>query len=168
MTGHLTSCSCIVVERQAARNIVVSGGYDTNVKLWDMRVKSAINTFKAHNKEITCLDISPDSKIAVSGSKDGTVKLWDPGKNSLIHSTKISAAAHPICCQFNPCDLTLAVGTSSKCVKYWELEDYKLVSSTTIENSEPRSIRFNKTGEAAFVAYDDCTRVYNLDVEVKP
>ena len=60
--------------------MVVSGAVDTNVKLWDLRQKACINTFKAHNQEITCLDISPDAKIIVSGSKDGTMKFWDTTK----------------------------------------------------------------------------------------
>ena len=42
------------------------------------------------------------------------------------------------------------------------------MSSSTIELSEPRALCFNPSGEACFVAYDDCTRVYNLDEEVKP
>jgi hypothetical protein len=33
---------------------------------------------------------------------------------------------------FNPNDLCIAVGTSSRCVKYYELQDYTLVSTTTI------------------------------------
>ena len=97
LTGHLTSCSVIEVERNANRNVVVSGGFDTNVKLWDMRMKQSINTYKAHNQEITCLDISPDSKMAVSGSKDGTIKFWDISSHRMLHSLKISAAAHPVC-----------------------------------------------------------------------
>ena len=78
------------------------------------------------------------------------------------------AAGHPICLAFNPCDFCIAVGTSSKQVRYFELEGYTLVSTSTIELSEPRALCFNSTGEACFVAYDDCTRVFNLDEEVKP
>ena len=78
------------------------------------------------------------------------------------------AAAYPVCLMFNPCDFCLAIGTSGKCVKYYELEGFTLVSSSSIELSEPRALCFNPSGEACFVAYDDCTRVYNLDEEVKP
>jgi len=58
-------------------NLLISGAVDTNVKMWDVRQKMCINTYKAHQQDITCLDISPDSKIIVSGSMDGTMKLWD-------------------------------------------------------------------------------------------
>ena len=69
---------------------------------------------------------------------------------------------------FNPCDLCIAVGTSSKYVKYWELQDFGLVSSSNIENYPPRALCFNSSGESCFVAYDDCTKVYLLDDEIKP
>jgi len=61
-------------------NVLVSGAVDTNVKIWDIRQKQCINTFKGHSNEITSLDISPDSRVVVSGSKDGTVKFWDTCK----------------------------------------------------------------------------------------
>ena len=113
-----------MVEKSPNMNIVVSGAVDTNVKMWDLRTRSCINTFKAHSKEITCLDISPDSRQIVSGSRDGTVKFWDTCANKLLKSIKMPAAAHPVCLMFNPCDFCLAVGTSSKCVKYYELQEY--------------------------------------------
>ena len=168
LTGHLTSASALMVERSPAMNVVVSGAADTSVKMWDLRARSCVNTFKAHSAEVTSLDISPDSKIIVSGSKDGTVKFWDTCANKLLKSIKMPAAAHPVALMFNPCDFCIAVGTSSKCVKYYELEGFTLVSSSTIELSEPRALCFSPSGEACFVAYDDCTRVYNLDEEVKP
>ena len=168
LNGHFTSCSTIQVERQPSPNVVVSGAVDTNVKMWDLRMKQCINTYKGHSQEITCLDISPDAKIIVSGSKDGTMKFWDTHAQRLLKSIKVSGAGYPACLQFNPCDLCIAVGTSSKYVKYWELQEFTLVSSSNIENYTPRALCFSTTGDSCFVAYDDCTKVYLLDDEVKP
>ena len=60
----------------------------------------------------------------------------------------------------------MAVGTSSKIVKYWECQEYSLVSSTTIYDCPPRAIEFpaiqSGTG-VCIVAFDDCTRVLKLD-----
>jgi hypothetical protein len=50
-------------------------------------------------------------------------------------------------------------------VKYWELQDYTMVSATTIQDYTPRGICF-PTGHAdgvCFAAFDDCTRVLKLD-----
>ena len=168
LNGHLTSCTSIKTEHQTNVNVVASGAADTNVKMWDLRMKQCINTYKGHGQHITCLDISPDSKIIVSGSKDGTIKFWDTQAQRLLKSIKVSGSGYPVCMSFNPCDLCIAVGTSNKYVKYWELQDFTLVSSSNIENYVPRALCFNASGESCFVAYDDCTKVYLLDDEVKP
>jgi WD40 repeat protein len=73
LSGHLSHCSALI--RNA--RYLVSGSLDTNVKVWDPRAKNCVVTFKGHNEQITCLDISPDSSTIVSGSMDGTLKLWD-------------------------------------------------------------------------------------------
>ena len=96
------------------------------------------------------------------------MKFWDTYAQRLLKSIKVSGAGYPVCMQFNPCDLCIAVGTSNKYVKYWELTDFTLVSSSNIENFVPRQLAFNGSGESCFVAYDDCTKVYLLDDEVKP
>ena len=49
LTGHLTSASALIEEKSPNMNIVVSGAVDTNVKMWDLRSKSCVNTFKAHS-----------------------------------------------------------------------------------------------------------------------
>jgi katanin p80 WD40 repeat-containing subunit B1 len=101
LTGNLTRCTSIQTERNQ-HNVIVSGAVDTNVKLWDVRQKSCINTFKGHTKDITCLDISPDSKIVVSGSMDGTLKFWDSVYPKLVKSFKVSTTGYPTCIAFNP------------------------------------------------------------------
>lgn len=101
-------------------------------------MKTCINTYKGHTKDITCLDISPDSKVVVSGSMDGTLRFWDTLKSALIKSIKVSSTGYPTCISFNPKDICVAVGLSNKCIKYYELEYYNLVSSTTIDTLAPR------------------------------
>mmetsp|Transcript_11609 Transcript_11609/g.15728 ORF Transcript_11609/g.15728 Transcript_11609/m.15728 type:complete len:138 (-) Transcript_11609:1099-1512(-) len=86
----------------------------------------------------------------------------------LLKSIKMPAAGYPVCLRFNPCDFCIAIGTSNKCVKYYELENYTLVSTSTIEMMEPRALCFTPSGEECFVAYDDGTRIYRLDNETRP
>ena len=47
LLGHLTGCTFIKQEKSGI-NVVASGASDTNVKLWDLRMSQAINTFKGH------------------------------------------------------------------------------------------------------------------------
>ena len=136
---------------------------DSNVKMWDLRQKVCINTFKAHSQEITCLDISPDCKIIASGSLDGSVKFWDTFANRLLKSINVASTGyHPVCLAYSPSDLCIAIGITNKTVKYFELTDFTQVSSSLIESCVPRSIQFYES-EIGVVGYDDGIKSFNFD-----
>jgi len=50
-------------------------------------------------------------------------------------------------------------------VKYWELTDYGLVSSTNIENCVPLVMGFEGDGEHVHVGYDDSIKTFNMDYD---
>lgn len=52
LRGHLTFCRCVVDQKEDMGNYVVSGASDTNVKVWDLRQKAAIATYKEHDKAV--------------------------------------------------------------------------------------------------------------------
>lgn len=56
-------------------DFVASGSCDTNVKVWDLRRKTCLQSFKGHAKGVCCLAFSPDGKWIASGSEDGEVKV---------------------------------------------------------------------------------------------
>lgn len=48
MSGHLTQTTCLRTDNTSQPNVLVSGSSDTNVKLWDTRMKAVVNTYKGH------------------------------------------------------------------------------------------------------------------------
>ena len=116
-------------------------------------MKSCITTFKGHNEEVTCVDISPDSMMIASGSMDGSIKLWDMKTNKNLRSIQYSNVGYPICLSFNPRELCIAVGGTDKIIRYWELSDFTLVSQTTIDNTAPQKLLFDSEGRFAFIAF---------------
>jgi len=58
-------------------NLLVSGGADKTILVWDVRTAKPINAILAHSSEIVALDWSYDSSTIVSGSTDGYCRLWD-------------------------------------------------------------------------------------------
>lgn len=103
------------------QNFIISGSADTNVKIWDVRQKGAIQTFKGHMKGVSDVDISPDCHYAASGDHAGLVKIWDLTAGKCLKTfdlKKFSDSENPyvISLAFNPQDFCLAVASSDKVV----------------------------------------------------
>jgi hypothetical protein len=80
-----------------------------------------------------------------------------------IKKIKVGSSGFATTVVFNPNDLCIAVGTSGRQVKYYELQDYTLVSSTTIQDNVPRKIEFVHNSEhdgVCFVGFDDSTKAF--------
>ncbi|MCS6885261.1 MAG: AAA-like domain-containing protein [Acidobacteriota bacterium] len=58
-------------------NLLVTGGRDGSMKLWDIEKLTQLYTLTGHNREVRSLDISPSRKLLASASADTTLRLWD-------------------------------------------------------------------------------------------
>jgi len=100
LRGHLANCQ-VVYGDDSNGNMVITGSKDTNVKVWDIRSKTAVNTFKEHQGPISCVRLSPDSKWAASGSEDGCLKIWNLSTNE-VYANFYHPDQTVTCCEFNP------------------------------------------------------------------
>jgi katanin p80 WD40 repeat-containing subunit B1 len=73
LTGHRSSC--LSIEFHPFGDFVATGSLDTNLKVWDLRRKDCIQTYKGHSKGVTHVGISPDGRWVASGSEAGEVKV---------------------------------------------------------------------------------------------
>lgn len=78
LTGHRAHCLSLAFT-SADQNFLVSGSRDCNVKVWDLRRKEAIVTFKGHKNAVMKVAPSPDNKWVCSGSEDGDLKVGGRG-----------------------------------------------------------------------------------------
>ncbi|CAK9028856.1 Katanin p80 WD40 repeat-containing subunit B1 (Katanin p80 subunit B1) (p80 katanin), partial [Durusdinium trenchii] len=130
LAGHRTAC--LAAEFHPLGNVLVSGGVDSNVKVWDIRNKNCARTFMGHEGDVTCVKFSPDGRWAASGSADRTVKLWDLQAGKMIHEFASHRGAISSLA-FHPDERWLATGSQDGTVKYWDLETFRSAGCTPTE-----------------------------------
>ncbi|GJX16113.1 transducin/WD40 repeat-like superfamily protein [Tanacetum coccineum] len=103
-----------------------SGSLDTNLKIWDIRRKGCIHTYKGHTRGVNAIRFTLDGRSVVSGGEDNNVNLWDLTAEKLLHKFKYHQGQVQ-CIDFHPHEFLMATGSADKTVKFWDLETLKLM-----------------------------------------
>ncbi|KAK9465512.1 WD40-repeat-containing domain protein [Lipomyces arxii] len=72
LTGHVMGVWAIM----PWDDILVSGGCDRDVRVWDLITGECISVLHGHTSTVRCLKMS-DSRTAISGSRDASLRVWD-------------------------------------------------------------------------------------------
>ncbi|KAI9762951.1 MAG: hypothetical protein M4579_000014 [Chaenotheca gracillima] len=72
LTGHVMGVWAMV----PWGDILVSGGCDRDVRVWNMMTGESVHTLRGHTSTVRCLKMSA-SGLAISGSRDTTLRIWD-------------------------------------------------------------------------------------------
>lgn len=73
LTGHRSNC--MSVDFHPFGEFFASGSLDTNLKIWDIRRKGCIHTYKGHTRGVNAIRFTPDGRWVVSGGEDNVVKV---------------------------------------------------------------------------------------------
>ncbi|KAJ6624900.1 WD40-repeat-containing domain protein [Mycena sp. CBHHK59/15] len=65
-------------------SLVVSGGCDKVLRVWDVRSGYPIHVLAGHTSTIRCLKMLHNRPIAVTGSRDSTLRVWDVQRGRMI------------------------------------------------------------------------------------
>lgn len=120
LRGHSTSVNCFGVYPEDPSKLV-SGSYDTMIKLWDIRDKNCVGTLKGHTKPINSVAISPDGNLLLSGSEDNTARLWELRMERAIYISN-EHNGPIIKVKFNHEDCMFATCSADKTAKYFRCE----------------------------------------------
>ncbi|KAK5118318.1 hypothetical protein LTR62_002831 [Meristemomyces frigidus] len=65
-------------------DVLVSGGCDRDVRVWDLTTGMATHMLRGHTSTVRCLKMS-GTDLAISGSRDTTLRVWDIRKGICKH-----------------------------------------------------------------------------------
>jgi WD40 repeat protein len=103
---------------------LVSGGYDTAPKLWDVQTGGVIKTFHGHTSSILSVSISADYTMIASGSSDKTIKLWDIWTGECLHVIKQQEWVHYVI--FSPTHPNHLISASGHIIQEWDIGGHQV------------------------------------------
>ncbi|KAJ5613325.1 hypothetical protein N7510_006519 [Penicillium lagena] len=153
--GHTDSVMCLQFED----NILMTGSYDSTVKIWDLDTGEELRTLRGHRAGVRCLQFD-DTKL-ITGSLDHSIRVWNWRTGECISKynghTEAVIALH--------FDATLLASASvDTTVKIWNFKD----KSTFIlpHPSCVNAVKIDTQSRTVLTACDDgAARLWDLDTK---
>ncbi|MEH1816690.1 MAG: caspase family protein [Nostoc sp.] len=134
--------------------MIVSGGRDGTVRLWNLQGQSLAEPFRGHEDWVNSVAISSDGQTIVSGGRDGTVRLWNLQGQSLAepfrgHENAVNSVAFALQGDANSSDEQMIVsGGADGTVRLWNLQGQPLAEPFCGHKNAVNSVAFALQGDA--------------------
>ncbi|XP_073149654.1 uncharacterized protein [Henckelia pumila] len=87
--GHKESVYALATNDRGT--LLVSGGTEKVVRVWDPRTGSKTMKLRGHTDNIRALLLDSTGRYCLSGSSDSMIRLWDLGQQRCVHSYAVHA-----------------------------------------------------------------------------
>jgi len=86
--SHSANINALAVSSDS--RLLLSGGSDSKIKLWDVETGALLRTVDGGPFDINAVGFSPDGKQFVSQTKTGKVSVWETSTGRLVRATRPS------------------------------------------------------------------------------
>ncbi|KAF8578326.1 WD40 repeat-like protein [Ramaria rubella] len=164
LEGHSVGVTSVAFSSDG--KYIVSGSWDTTVRVWDTETGQAVSVpFEGHSSWVTSVAFSPDGKHIASGSDDKTIRVWDAETGQAVgasfdgHSGTVTSVA------FSPNGKHIISGSWDTTICIWDVETGQAVSAPFEGHSGwVTSVAFSPDGKYIVSGSDDETlRVWDAE-----
>ncbi|CAK1544164.1 unnamed protein product [Leptosia nina] len=130
--------SCVMVDE----HIVAVGAWDNEIYLYDVEYGRVIESFRAHDDSVSCLQWLQKDRLLVSGGWDCVVRVWAKMgkvgqalkglKAEFDHDGKITVLAH----RYRNFELDILAGTTDGEVYVWEFRSKSLMHKVSVHSTD--------------------------------
>lgn len=185
LIGHTGSVTAVQFEAAEGDDVIITGGIDGNVIIWQFSTGEAIKTITdAHNR--TVLSLNFDERYLVTGGMDKKIKLWNRKLMDANHADIPQFAIKPVegdryqeyslLATFDGHDAAvnaiklqdkiLVSGSGDRTMCIWSLQTGQILHKVTIHQRGIACLQYN----GRFIvsgATDESVRIYDTDQEVE-
>merc|ERR1711939_622764 len=129
--AHSDWVSQVRFSPSAKQPIIVSGGWDKLVKVWNLNNCKLRYNLAGHSAPLYASTISPDGSLCASGGKDGTAMLWDVNDGKHLYSLDAGGTINAL--TFSPKNYWLVAATDTS-IKVWDLENKNILDELSSNN----------------------------------
>ena len=133
--------------------VVVSGGADRSVKLWDFATLELVRTYRGNRDYVSAVAVTRDGTRIASGNIDGNIRIWSTRSSRLLrrytkHEGRITSLA------FSPDGSRLLSASRDGTLRLWQVGSRRALM-TVPTGSAVNAIAFSPDGSRIAAALGD-------------
>ena len=134
--------------------LLVSGGTDSTIVVWDLLTGRVKNRLKYHSGVVISLKISSNSRYLLSGGADGLVNMYELSTGSLLTSF---AGHHKDVCSvsFHPDGIRYVSGGGDGLINVYNINNPQPVNVLSEHEGWIRNVIFNEVGDRMISCGDE-------------
>ena len=144
--------------------ILVSGGDEQFLRLWDVATGKCSQTLQGHTRRVSSVAYSPDGQLIASCGEDQTIRLWEVGTRTCLrvlkgHTKQLWTTV------FNTDGTLLASGGEDQTIRLWEVHTGKCTTVLEGHSNWIWSLDFSpvEASVLASASYDQTIKLWDIN-----
>ncbi|MFD8393686.1 TIR domain-containing protein [Streptomyces sp. NPDC059680] len=141
---------------QGAGALLVTGGNDGVVRLWDPATGQGRRILRGHGRRIATLSFSADGALLAAGGNDGVIRVWQSASGRRLRELT-GQSDRLVSAVFGPAGPLLATASSDGDLYLWNAATGEYQRELDVETDHVWAEAFSADGELLATANDDDT-----------